>query len=171
MTIDVTRFNHMRSDEARRGLLLCCECEPWADGVLARRPFAGPEDLLDCAREVWFAQPERVVVDALNRKPRIGEGPALRLRPDGGGYHAVEQSGVEGEGDAVLQGLFDLNDCYDRKFGFIFVICASGRRGRAMLEALRQRLQNDRETELRTATDENHQITVLRLNRWLNGSG
>ncbi len=58
-----------------------------------------------------------------------------------------------------------LNRAYEARFGFIFIICATGLSAEAMLAALRRRLINDPDTELEIAADEQARITALRLAR------
>lgn len=166
-TIDIERFNRLGTDEVRAGLLRCCECEEWADAVLAHRPFGDAEKLLRVAREEWFALAPETLVAAFNRKPRIGDLAELRKKFGGPGWDANEQAGVAGADDETLRGLIDDNTTYFNLFGFIFVIFATGKSAAEMLSALRIRLTNDRRTEIANAAAENHRITELRFYKWL----
>ena len=69
--------------------------------------------------------------------------------------------------EATIQGLLDLNEEHDKKYGFIFIICATGKSAEEMLDALRDSLKNDPETELRRSATEENKITHLRLEKLL----
>ena len=65
--------------------------------------------------------------------------------------------------DAVLSALAEANATYFDRFGFIFIVCATGKTAEEMLALLRARLPNNRATELRIAAEEQAKITALRL--------
>ena len=65
----------------------------------------------------------------------------------------------------VASALEEANQEYAEKFGFIFIICATGKTAEEMLENLRSRLSNSPEHELRVAVEEQNKITLLRLKR------
>ena len=67
----------------------------------------------------------------------------------------------------TLAELEQLNRDYEARFGFIFIICASGKTPEQILQVLRQRLRNQREAEIRIAAEEQRKITQLRLERLL----
>jgi len=64
-----------------------------------------------------------------------------------------------------MQALADLNQKYEDKFGYIFIVCASGKSSDEMLAILRRRLENDPDEELRIAAAEQAKITKLRLQK------
>ena len=63
----------------------------------------------------------------------------------------------------MLSALAEANQVYLDRFGFIFIVCATGKTAEEMLALLRARLPNDRATELRIAAEEQAKITALRL--------
>jgi len=65
----------------------------------------------------------------------------------------------------VLQALAEGNRRYEEKFGYIFIVCATGKTAEAMLELLRRRLPNEPDDEIAIAADEQARITRLRLER------
>ena len=70
-------------------------------------------------------------------------------------------------GDAVKTALAEANRKYENRFGHIFIVCATGKSGAEILAILRRRLENDKETELREAAEQQRQITQIRLKKWL----
>ena len=132
--------------------------------MLQRRPFGNVEQLLSAAREVWFALDPADWKEAFAAHPRIGDRDSLHNRfPETAHLAAREQAGVDGASGDVLSALADGNQAYERRFGFIFIVCASGLTAAQMLEMLQARLSNDAATELLAAAEEQAKITALRL--------
>jgi 2-oxo-4-hydroxy-4-carboxy-5-ureidoimidazoline decarboxylase len=158
------RLDRAPIEEARRLLTACCGSTQWVDRMLGRRPFGSREALLDAAREEWFALSPDDWREAFAHHPKIGGADVLRAR-----FAATrqlserEQSGIAGGPADVLQALADGNREYEEKFGYIFIVCASGRGADEMLEVLRARLHHDAESEILIAAREQARITELRL--------
>ena len=132
--------------------------------MLARRPFGSQAALLAAAREEWFALSERDWLEAFSHHPKIGDRASLAARfPATHDLSAREQSGVASASARVIDELADANQTYLERFGFIFIVCATGKSAAEMLALLRARLPNDRATELRNAAEEQAKITALRL--------
>lgn len=132
--------------------------------MLARRPFGSDAALLSAAREVWFALDEADWLEAFSHHPKIGDRKSLAARfPATHDLSAKEQSAVATAGARVLDALAEANEAYLARFGFIFIVCATGKSAAEILRLLRDRLENDRETELRNAAEEQAKITALRL--------
>ena len=110
---------------------------PLAQRLAAEEPFDSEEDLLRRARELAAALPEAEKIATLNAHPRIGE------RQGRMSARSVAEQGVE-----VLPELDRLNDEYERKFGFRFVVFVNRRPKVKILEVLRSRLYNSREEEI-----------------------
>jgi 2-oxo-4-hydroxy-4-carboxy-5-ureidoimidazoline decarboxylase len=167
MTLD--EFNALSDDELHAALARCCVCERWIAPVAAGRPYASREALLAVGEAVWAQLLEPVLMEpylleAFAGHPKIGDLDSLRERYSGGReLAAAEQAGVADADEALLQRLAEGNRAYEERFGFIFIICASGRSAEEMCEALEQRLRNDRETELAVAGAEQGKILRLRL--------
>ena len=143
-------------EEARALLTTACGAHRWVDRMLMRRPFGSREALLAVAREEWLSLDEHDWREAFSHHPKIGQKSADRLA-------AKEQSGVSGAAADVLSGLADGNREYQQKFGYIFIVCATGKRADEMLALLRVRLSNDAATEIQIAAEEQARITALRL--------
>ena len=119
---------------------------------------------LSAARIEWFGLSEPDWLEAFSHHPRIGDRAALEARfPKTHDLSAKEQAGVAKAGEDVLTALAEGNNAYFDKFGFIFIVCATGKSAEEMLSLLRERLPHDRANELRIAAEEQAKITALRL--------
>ena len=131
---------------------------------MARRPFGRDAKLLAVARVEWFGLTEVDWLEAFSQHPRIGDRAALEARfPGTHDLSSKEQAGVGAANADVLTALAEGNQAYADKFGFTFIVCATGKSAEEMLQLLRDRLTNDRATELRIAAEEQARITLLRL--------
>ena len=132
--------------------------------MMARRPFGNDAKLLFAARNEWFGLTEADWLEAFSHHPKIGDRAALAARfPATHDLSAKEQSAVGAAQGDVLDTLAEENERYFDRFGFIFIVCATGKTAEEMLGLLRARLTNDRSTELRIAAEEQAKITALRL--------
>ena len=157
-------LNEAPEADVRAIFLRACGSSRWADRMLARRPFATDAKLLFAARNEWFGLTEADWLEAFSHHPRIGDRASLAARfPATHDLSAKEQSRVADAGADVIAALAEANDAYFDRFGFIFIVCATGKSAEEMLQLLRDRLPNDRATELRTAAEEQAKITALRL--------
>jgi 2-oxo-4-hydroxy-4-carboxy-5-ureidoimidazoline decarboxylase len=152
------------TDTARAILQRACGSTAWVDRMMARRPFGSQGALLSAARREWFALTEHDWLEAFSHHPKIGDRVALAARfPATHDLSTQEQSAIGLAQDAVLNALAEANEAYVNRFGFIFIVCATGKTAEQMLALLRARLPNDRATELRNAAEEQSKITALRL--------
>jgi len=161
-----TALNALPAAGARAALARCCGSARWADAMLARRPFSSMDDLLATADAVWDALDDTDHLEAFAHHPAIGA-PVASDRPaaPGGDFSAQEQGQVAQAGAATLQALAALNHAYQQRFGFVFLVCATGKSADEMLALLRARLDNPRPLELRIAAGEQAKITRLRLEK------
>ena len=156
----VDAFNSLPADD----LLAVCAAPTWVERVAAGRPYASREEIVAAADTAARDLAWTDVLAALSAHPRIGE------RPPAGSQERREQAGAEGAGGDVLAAIAGGNRTYEERFGFTYVVRASGRSADEMLGLLRERLANDRETELRVAAAQQAEITALRLQRLLTGT-
>jgi len=151
-------------DVARAMLTRACGSSRWVDRMMARRPFGRDAKMLTAARVEWFALSEPDWLEAFSHHPQIGDRAALEARfPQTHDLSSKEQSGIGVAGADVLTALAQANTDYFNRFGFIFIVCATGKSAAEMLALLLARLLNDRATELRIAVEEQAKITALRL--------
>ena len=104
--------------------------------------------------------------EAFAHHPKIGDVESLRRKfASTSVWTAGEQSGVVGAEEAVLTALAEGNAAYEARFGYIFIVCATGKSAGEMLEILQTRLLSGPRTELRVAAEEQKKITRLRLEK------
>jgi len=152
-------LNGLGGAELAAALRLCCASEPWVAGMARRAPFEDDADVHAAATETWWALEPAGWREAFAAHPRIGAREIEHRRA------RSEQSGVDGASGEVLAALARGNVAYEERFGFIFLICASGLGAGEMLAALETRLENAPGIELRVAAEEQAKITRLRLDR------
>ena len=131
--------------------------------MLARRPFGSNVALIGAARVVWNALDQSDWLEAFAHHPQIGDRDAAVAPRDTREWSEREQAGVADAPADIRRALDEGNREYAVKFGYIFIICATGRSAASMLADLRRRLQNDAATEIHVAAEEQAQITALRL--------
>lgn len=164
-------LNSLTADEAAKELLQCCGSKRWAAEIATARPYESLETLLATANDVWWSLERSDWLEAFRSHPKIGEKKAdTKVSAQSQQWSGQEQSGVAGATQNTVDSLAALNEDYEQKFGFIFIICATGKTSDEMLSALRERLQHDRETELPIAAAEQGKITELRLKKLLTSS-
>lgn len=163
----VERLNGMGAEEAEAALRRCCGSGRWAGAVLAARPFVSRAQLLGVAQALWWHLADDDWREAFGHHPRIGADVAL-LREKFSStaqWSASEQSGVRAASEEVLEALAAGNRAYEARFGFIFIVCATGLTAGEMLARLQERMHNEPAAELRIAAGEQAKITALRLAR------
>jgi len=147
------RLNTRAPEDARRELRACCGSSRWVEAMMAARPFAGT---LAAAGSAWSALGAEDWREAFASHPRIGERTPDRVS-------AAEQSGTAGASHETLVALATLNREYEQRFGYICIVCATGKSAAEILALAKERLGNAPEDELRVAADEQWKITRLRL--------
>jgi OHCU decarboxylase len=164
MTFNLNYLNGLTQEQARAALFHCCGSTVFADTVNAGRPFSD-EGALKAAVELGFTRMQRADwLEAFTHHPQIGDVDSIRKKFAATAHLASnEQSGVAGASEQVFQDLAVYNRKYLDKFGFIFIICATGKSADFMLQELKRRYDNQAETELHNAAGEQKKITWLRL--------
>lgn len=152
--------------EVAAALRRCCASETWVQRMLEARPFDDFASLLQTAEIIWWELEEADWLEAFAGHPRIGDLEGLRSRfAATRSWAAGEQAGVDTAGEEVLQALAAANRRYEQTFGYLFIVCASGKSAEEMLGILEQRLASLPGDELRTAAAEQRKITELRLQK------
>jgi len=157
------RLDEATAGDARVWLRRCCGSTRWVEGMLARRPFGSNVALLGAARVVWNALDHSDWLEAFSHHPQIGEREHAAAPADTRELSQREQAGVAQASAGIRHALDEGNREYALRFGYIFIICATGRSAESMLAELRRRLQHDATTEIQIAAEEQAQITALRL--------
>lgn len=164
------RLDDLPESELREGLRACCGSARWITAMIAARPYHDAERLHTVADHAATALEKGDWLEAFGHHPRIGDVEALRVRFAHAGsqsWSRGEQAGVAGSDDAVLERLAEGNRRYENRFGYLFIVCASGKTAAEMLALLEERLTHGRAEELGTAAAEQMKITHLRLDKWL----
>ena len=163
---DVSAFDALPDHEAAMLLETCCGASAWVQGMVVRRPFGTLHVMLQAAEELWWSLGPDDWREAFDHHPRIGE--ATAAVPQGErarAWSSDEQRGTAVARADVRQALTEGNREYERRFGYIYLVCATGRSADDLLATLRARLTNDAATELRVAAAEQAKITRLRLEK------
>ncbi|TQF17651.1 2-oxo-4-hydroxy-4-carboxy-5-ureidoimidazoline decarboxylase [Myxococcus llanfairpwllgwyngyllgogerychwyrndrobwllllantysiliogogogochensis] len=162
------RLNTLAPEAAREELLRCCGSSRWVEAMVRARPFRDVEHVLSEAGWLWEQTGPDDWHEAFKHHPRIGDVSSLRAKfASTATWSSQEQGGVNGAAEAVIQGLADGNKAYEERFGFIFLVCATGKSAEEMLGLLRARLGNPPDEELRIAAGEQAKITRIRLEKLL----
>ena len=158
MTEPQDLLNELPVDEARAALFRCCGSRRWVAEMLARRPWPSTAALQGDAGAVWAAMGRDDILEAFAQHPRIGAS-------EGDAWSRAEQSGTAGADAGTRRALREANDRYFDRFGYIFIVCATGKSAAEMLALVQQRLQNEPTRELAIAAAEQARITRLRLEK------
>jgi hydroxyisourate hydrolase len=181
----LAELNALGEEAATHELLRCCGSTRWAREMAAARPFADLASLSAAADKIWAALDQSDWLEAFAAHPKIGAGRAGRAGgagtagrdgENGGGvdttaWSAEEQAGAASGSSDVVARLEEANREYEARFGFIFIVCATGKSADEMLGLLQRRLDNDVHIELRIAADEQRKITRLRIAKLLEARG
>jgi 2-oxo-4-hydroxy-4-carboxy-5-ureidoimidazoline decarboxylase len=164
----IKELNKLDKPALREALGLCNGARAWIERMLALFPVAGEEVLLSEAERIWYACGEPDWREAFAHHPKIGDLDSLKKKfAATGQWAAGEQSGVKVASEEVLTALAAGNEEYEKKFGYIFIVCATGKSAAEMLNLLKARLGNTAETEIRIAMGEQNKITRIRLEKLL----
>lgn len=160
------RLNALPPEAAQARLSACCGSRVWARRLAALRPFRRAEDLEEAADRIWWSLPREEWLEAFAAHPRIGSaaGKGSRQSRD---WSRREQQGAASAPPETLARLADANRAYEERFGYIFIVCATGKTATEMLALAQERLHNDARTELRIAAEEQRRIMRVRLAKML----
>jgi OHCU decarboxylase len=165
-------LNSLEDRSARTALTNCCAATAWVDGMLARRPFANDDSVMAAAEQVATSLSELDWLEAFAAHPLIGDVESLRKKYAATKQLAAgEQAGVAGADDATLVELAALNREYRDRFGFIFIVFATGKTAHEMLAIIKSRINSSRDAELQNAAAEQLKITQLRLRKLAEAGG
>lgn len=162
----LAKLNAMDEQSARAALATVCGSRKWVEQMLGLRPFANSGKLFAEADRVWFGLEKQDWLEAFSHHPRIGERNLAQAKfAASAAQSSKEQSGMAGASEEVRAAFAAGNEEYEGKFGHVFLICATGKSGRQMLESLKTRISNDGPTELKNAAAEQSRIMRIRLEK------
>jgi OHCU decarboxylase len=162
------RLNSLSRADAEAELLKCCGSTRWSRRMATARPFHDHDALLASADSIWWALTQNDWLEAFRRHPKIGEQEsAMAQAPGARQWSEQEQAGTTSADDETRRSLVEANEEYARRFGHIYIVCATGKTAAEMLMILKGRLGNDPAKEIRIAAEEQRKITHLRLQKLL----
>lgn len=166
--LDITALNQLPTADLRYRLQACCAAVKWVDGMLEQRPYASVADLHAAAESLWPTLTNRDWLEAFDAHPMIGNLNSLKQKyANTQATAGHEQSGAQDADERTLKHLQNLNDRYLARFGFIFIVYATGKSASDMLALLEARINNTFTEEVPNAALEQVKITHLRLEKIL----
>lgn len=166
--MDIQELNGLPLDEAAHLFMQCCTSEKWVERMVASRPFIDAQSLGETADYIWSQLTEEDYLQAFDGHPKIGDVSSLKAKYSNTKELASgEQSGANQATDELIAELADGNRAYEEKFGFIFIVCATGKSAQEMLDLLSDRQNNARHRELEIAGEEQRKIFHLRIEKLL----
>ena len=166
MTLD--EFNKLSAWDASEVLSRCCGAPNWISQMMMNRPYSTLDDLLLAADETWIKTSFRQVMSALAGHPKIGDKENLKTKfADTATWAGEEQTGIDQADDNMIERLAQGNNKYEQKFGYIFIVSATGKSATEILELLEFRLTNRPDQEYDIVMAEQGKITKIRLQKLL----
>jgi 2-oxo-4-hydroxy-4-carboxy-5-ureidoimidazoline decarboxylase len=152
-------------EKEEKSLLLkqCCGSARWIEKMLGMPPAEDLIDLFEEAEEKWYECNEEDWKEAFTHHPKIGDIASLREKFKDDHFVKNEQGSISQSSEKILQQLADANKLYEQKFGYIFIVFATGKSAEEMLNILQSRLTNLPEKEIKIAMEEQNKITQHRL--------
>jgi OHCU decarboxylase len=167
MNATLQSWNAADPATALNAMSACCAAHRWAAAMVAIRPIEGVFELSEAADRIWSTMEESDWMEAFAAHPRIGDRKPAHATAKSSAWSTQEQSSTNSAAEKVLEDLAHGNALYEQRFGFTYIVCATGKSADEMLAILNRRLNSDRATELREAAEQQRQITQIRLGKWL----
>jgi OHCU decarboxylase len=168
LSTDLQQLNELPREQAVTELLKCCGSRKWAGRLADELPFHDIDSLLQTSDGIWWALDDADWLEAFSHHPKIGEKRAAHeVSPEARAWSEDEQAAARTADEETMRELAAANREYERRFGFIFIVCATGKTTKEMLALITERLRNEVDKELRVAAEEQRRITHLRLKKLL----
>src|SRR5437870_2711401 len=131
-------FNKLDREIAAKELFSCCGSKRWVSVMLTHFPFASGKQLVELATQAWYNEcREEDWLESFTHHPRIGDVKSLTEK-----FAGKEQAAVASASAEVIDTLAKTNTDYENKFGFIFIVCATGKSAGEMLRLSQDRVKN-----------------------------
>jgi len=164
----VEELNKLPASDASHTFMQCCTSSTWVNKMVAARPFIDAQEMRQAADNAWLGLSVSDYLEAFEGHPKIGDVSSLRAKYANTKELAGNEQGLVKEAnDEVLQVLSQGNSDYEAKFGFIFIVCATGKSAKEMSDLLQARLPNNKAQELINAAEEQRKIFQLRIDKAL----
>ena len=163
----VETLNQLSTDEAQAAFTRCCGASRWASQMVTRRPYSNLESILQAADDAWNTMENEDFLEAFSHHPKIGaslESLKEKFAPTKT-WSSNEQESVASASDETILALRDANVAYEERYGFIFIVCATGKSAEEMLGILNSRMGHTYDEEIQIAAQEQAKITRLRLEK------
>ena len=161
-------WNDLSEADARTLALSWNGASAFASKMIASRPTPSVRALFSAAEEAWWSLGEKDFLEAFAAHPRLGQPKKAATQTErSAAWSANEQAGITATAEEVSARLAELNERYFEKFGFLFILFATGRSASEVLARITERIENDRATEIENAAREQAKITRLRIGKWL----
>lgn len=169
--ISLQQLNTLSKKEAYQQLEQCCVASKWIHQMVESRPFGSLEDMVTKAADIWYNQCGiNDYKEAFTGHPKIGNVDSLKAKfAHTLEWAGKEQSEVAHANQKTIEALAKANDTYENKFGYIFIVSASGKSAENMLNIINIRLNHHVDDEIYVAMNEQHKITVIRLAKLVEG--
>jgi 2-oxo-4-hydroxy-4-carboxy-5-ureidoimidazoline decarboxylase len=157
-------FNSLSKKEAFENLFRCCGSTHWANEVMENFPFTSVEELKSISDQIWMQCDKKDWLEAFSHHPKIGERPGQKHESTAT-WAGDEQSGMKAADEKTKSELALLNAEYEETFGYIYLICATGKTSEELLSILKVRINNEASIELQISATEQNKITHLRIDK------
>jgi len=162
----LNELNSLQTAKLQQELFKCCGSTKWSKELAACFPFDNIEGLMYCSDKIWAKCSETDFLEAFTHHPKIGDIESLKKKfAITAGLASNEQSAATTASKQTFEELSKGNDDYEKKFGYIFIVCATAKTADEMLDVLFARLSNTKEEEIKIAANEQNKITHLKLNK------
>jgi 2-oxo-4-hydroxy-4-carboxy-5-ureidoimidazoline decarboxylase len=166
MTLE--ELNKLPTEEAVTEFTRCCGASHWVTKMVESRPFASEDELYEVAKTAWFGLTRVEWLEAFSHHPKIGDISSLEEKyGNTKEWAGEEQGGVASAHKETLEKLARLNKTYEKRYGYIFIVMATGKSAAEMLEIIELRMKNNPYDEIKIAASEQNRITRLRLKKLL----
>jgi 2-oxo-4-hydroxy-4-carboxy-5-ureidoimidazoline decarboxylase len=166
--VNLEQLNQSSSELLQPELLRCCGSARWVEMLIASRPYASEAELYSASDRIWQSLKAEDWLEAFRHHPKIGDLESLKTKfASTSDWASGEQGGVALASERVIEELAAGNTIYEEKFGYIFIVCATGKTAGEMLALLQERLHNSPDVEIVRAMEEQNKITRLRLEKLL----
>ena len=161
-------FNILPKQQLINELTKCCGSSTWVNKMLPFVPADDMVELLEDAEEQWWKCSEADWKEAFTHHPEIGDMKSLTKKfTSTAQWASAEQEGAGNASQQEIEALAEGNRLYKEKFGYIFIVYATGKSAAEMLDILQSRLPNNPVEEIQIAADEQYKITRLRIEKLL----
>ncbi|WP_296383297.1 2-oxo-4-hydroxy-4-carboxy-5-ureidoimidazoline decarboxylase [Winogradskyella sp.] len=169
--ITLNQLNSLSEKDIFSKLEQCCVSKTWVNSLIASRPFSSENELIKKAASIWYNDCSvEDFKDAFTGHPKIGNVDSLKEKfAHTAEWAGNEQSKVAGADMETIEALAKANELYEDKFGYIFIVSASGKSAEEMLAIVNSRLNHNTDDEIYVAMNEQHKITVIRLVKLIEG--